>query len=326
MQSSRTDLAINLGDGCVLEISEFRGAQPGPVVALIAGVHGDEDEGVLTLQRVIAYLQDHPVNGVVKVLPISNPPAFRAATRENPVDGLNLARVFPGRPDGALTERIAHAITTRLIQGSDLLVDLHSAGRAMALPFWCGYIEEDTASARSAARYARAFGAPLIWAHLDRTEGRSLSAAIDLAIPALYAEAGGGGEIRGEDADLYFDGILNVLAAAGVLPPRPAPSIAPRMIRDRNGNTDEALAAPCDGMLVTRAQLGGQVAKGQVLSEIFGEDGRLKAAITAKADGILVVARRLARVKAGDPVAIVADSPMQLEPYRGDLRPEQTDR
>ena len=321
MASSRTNVSIRLGEECVLEIAEFRGAQPGPVVALIGGVHGDEDEGIMTLQRVIAYLEDHPVHGTVKILPISNPPAFDAITRESPVDGLNLARVFPGSVDGALTERIAHAITTQLIQGADLLVDLHSAGRAMGLPFWCGYMEENTASAKAAARYARAFGAPLIWAHLARTEGRSLSAAIELGVPALYAEAAGGGEVRGEDADIYFEGILNVLAAAGALPPRPAPAIAPRMIRDRNGDTDEALVAPCDGMLVSRAPLGGQVTKGQLLSEIYGADGRLKAAISANSDGILIVARRLARVKAGDPVALVADTPFQLEPYGEMLRP-----
>jgi predicted deacylase len=321
MRSSRTDTEVRLDEGCVLEIAEFRGPEPGPTAALIAGVHGDEDEGVVTLQRVAAYLEEHAIKGVVKVLPISNPPAFNAITRESPVDGLNLARVFPGRPDGALTERIAHAITTRLIHGSDLLIDLHSAGRALAVPFWCGYHEEDgSVAAETAARYARAFGAPLIWAHLIKTHGRSLSAAIDLGIPALYAEAGGGGEVRGEDADMYFNGILNVLAASGILPPRPAPGIAPRMIRDRSGDTDEALAAPCNGMLVTRANAGAQVTKGQVLAEIFSADGRVKATIAANADGILVITRRYARVKAGDPVAMIADTPRQLEPYRDELR------
>ena len=43
----------------------------------------------------------------------------------NPVDGKNLNRVWPGEPDGSLTERIANAITTNCVEGSDAVIDVH---------------------------------------------------------------------------------------------------------------------------------------------------------------------------------------------------------
>ena len=37
-------------------------------------------------------------------LPVANVPAYHAVTREG-IDGLNMARVFPGNPAGSDTER-----------------------------------------------------------------------------------------------------------------------------------------------------------------------------------------------------------------------------
>jgi hypothetical protein len=56
-------------------------------------------------------------------------------------------------------------------------------------------------SGTGAAALERVFGAPLTWAHLSLSPGRSLSAAHSLSIPAIYAEASGGGEVRGTETD-----------------------------------------------------------------------------------------------------------------------------
>ena len=51
--------------------------------------------------------------------------------------------MFPGAPDGSPTEQIAHLLTQRLIDGVDLLIDLHSAGANFDMPLLCGYNEGD---------------------------------------------------------------------------------------------------------------------------------------------------------------------------------------
>ncbi len=86
----------------------MRGSSDGPVLALIAGT--------------------------LLLVHIANPPSFYGRTiYTSPADGKNLNRVFPGRPDGTLSERIAHAITSEVIAKANFLVDLHAGDGNEAL-------------------------------------------------------------------------------------------------------------------------------------------------------------------------------------------------
>jgi len=69
--------------------------------------------------------------------PLINLPAFWARTPfVVPLDGKNLNRSFPGDADGTAAERIAAAVTDRLIKGSDYVIDLHAGDLPEALePF-----------------------------------------------------------------------------------------------------------------------------------------------------------------------------------------------
>jgi Succinylglutamate desuccinylase / Aspartoacylase family len=68
---------------------EIVGPHPGPCVALLGGIHGDEDEGVLSVRRVIAMLRDRPIAGTVRAVAASNPVACEAYTRCTPGDAFN---------------------------------------------------------------------------------------------------------------------------------------------------------------------------------------------------------------------------------------------
>src|SRR6202042_2725159 len=69
--------------------------------------------------------------GRVIVVPAMNYPAFQAGTRTSPIDKGNLNRSFPGRSDGAVTEKIADYFTTRLLPLADIVLDFHSGGRTL---------------------------------------------------------------------------------------------------------------------------------------------------------------------------------------------------
>jgi len=74
-----------------------QGAEEGPSALVQAGIHGDEIGGVHALQEM---LEDGlaPLAGRLLVVPVMNPPAYRAQTRAAP-GGLDLNRCFPGDPD-----------------------------------------------------------------------------------------------------------------------------------------------------------------------------------------------------------------------------------
>src|SRR5687767_14422115 len=118
--------ALNDG-GARIPVSLIRGSDDGPVLALIAGTHGYEYPGITALQRLRQSIDPSALRGSLILVHIANPPSFYGRTiYVSPADGKNLNRVFPGRPDGTLSERIAHTITTEVIAKADFLVDLHA--------------------------------------------------------------------------------------------------------------------------------------------------------------------------------------------------------
>ena len=106
---------------------------------VLACVHGDEFEGVAAIHELFRRLEPERLRGTLLAVPMLNLPAAVAVHRFSPVDHLNLARTFPGRPDGTITERIAYHTDRHLIARADLLVDLHSAGSRYSMPTLCGY-------------------------------------------------------------------------------------------------------------------------------------------------------------------------------------------
>ncbi len=129
-------LAVPAGvdSGTVIPLTIVRGAQPGPTLALIAGTHGSEVAPILALQRVRAMLEPAQLAGTVILVHVANVPSFLKRTiYYSPIDGKNLNRVYPGKPAGTVSERIAYAITTEVIDRSDYLVDLHAGDGNEAL-------------------------------------------------------------------------------------------------------------------------------------------------------------------------------------------------
>ncbi|MER8996015.1 succinylglutamate desuccinylase/aspartoacylase family protein [Mesorhizobium sp. M0678] len=90
----------------------------GPRLLITAGCHGNELEGPIVARRLLDWLPRAQECGRVIIVPVLNPPALKAWSRNSPVDGLNLNRVFPGRADGSISERIADAVSRVLCQGS----------------------------------------------------------------------------------------------------------------------------------------------------------------------------------------------------------------
>jgi len=121
------DIPAGVDSATRIPISVIHGRRPGPVLALVAGTHGSEVAPILALQRVRADVDPAILRGTLILVHIANLPSFTKRTiYYNPWDGKNLNRVYPGRPDGTVTERIAHAITTAVIERADYLVDMHS--------------------------------------------------------------------------------------------------------------------------------------------------------------------------------------------------------
>lgn len=294
-----------------LEIHQI-GSGDGPTLAVLGGVHGDELEGVVAARMLIAHATALPpgaLTGRVKVVPVSNPVAFAARSRTSPADGANLARVFPGRPDGPVTERIADLLSTRVIAGADLLVDLHSAGARYRMPVFSGFVTDVPMAERSAAA-TYAFGAPIVWEHEGTSPGRSLSAAQDLGVASLYVEGSGGGGLVGGDLDIYVNGLLRLLTWLGMTDTVYPPRVEPLILRGDDGDVDASLTCSVGGYCVTRVGTGQTVGRDHVLAEILDEAGSTVEQIRSPRAGSIMMLRRQAEIEPGDGVVMLGPVPV----------------
>lgn len=284
-------------------LTTVRGESTGPTLALLGGVHGDEDEGVLAVWRVLQELDCTALRGTVRAVAPANPAAWAARTRTTPYDDGDLARSFPGDSDGRPTETLADGITDQVIQGADLLIDLHSAGLRYRMPLFCGVSREQAAGLRAAA----AFGAPMIWLHESWPPGRSLTAAMEYGVPAIYAECGGGGGIRRTDLETYVTGVQSVMAELGMLPaapstgPRPSPSWV-----SGSGDLDAGARSAYAGLFVVTAAAGETVATGGEVGRLYGYQGEVLEVVCAARSGVLMFVRRQAQVRPGDVLFVLA--------------------
>jgi uncharacterized protein len=134
-----TEIRRQVADFAGLEVPviEVTGTGPGQRLSVIAGVHGCEYAPMAAARRWVNSLHGRALRGTVTVVPVVNVPAFRARSPFIvPEDGKNLNRCFPGSPGGTLAERLAFAVFSQVIAGSDALVDMHAGDLVEALePF-----------------------------------------------------------------------------------------------------------------------------------------------------------------------------------------------
>lgn len=282
---------------------QLAGRTPGPTIALLGGVHGDECEGVLAVRRVLAELSSAvEVRGVLRVVAPAHPAAWAADTRVSPIDGLNLARCFPGDRSGRPTEVLAWGLATQVIEGADLLIDLHSASEHNSAQLFCGYCEVGTCAEMSACA-ARAFGAPMTWSHPSLPPGRTISAAVDRGIPAIYAEATGRGGATKPDLDAYRRGVLQVLSAWGMVHIPASPRVAAS--RDVFGD-GEGAEAPADGFFVPSVEAGDLVSSDDLIGTFYEETRLAPHEIRAPRTGAVMFLRHNAKTRKGESLFVLA--------------------
>ena len=191
-------IAPAAGDtGTRVPFSIVHGNKPGPVLALVAGVHGQEYTPVLALQRLRTAIDPASLSGTVIMVHVANMPSYLGRTiYYSPVDRKNLNRVFPGRADGTISERIAERITREVIDRATHVVDLHAGdGNESLRP----YVYWITTGAREVAEMGRKMALASGFDHIVIDRERPTEAAKSVYLsntailrgkPALTVESG----------------------------------------------------------------------------------------------------------------------------------------
>jgi N2-acetyl-L-2,4-diaminobutanoate deacetylase len=278
----------------------------GPTVLLSGGNHGDEYEGPVALFDLARTLAADAVSGRVIILPAMNYPAFRAGTRTSPIDKGNLNRLFPGRADGSITQKIADYVQRHLLPLADLVADIHSGGKTLEfLPFAAAHRLPDAAQEARCVEAVMAFNAPysMMLRELDAV-GMVDTAAEEMGKVFLSTELGGGGTARAETIGIAKRGVRNLLIHAGVL--KGEIERAPTTFLDMPDG-DCYVASLSGGLVEFVLDLGAQVRRGDLVARVHDVErtGGGVAEYRAACDGILAGRHFPGLVQVGDTLAVI---------------------
>lgn len=246
-----------------LEFFTFGAPDARPHVLITAGIHGGEATGIYAAKKLIAALEGQELTGRVTVLPVANPGAFRRGTRTNPYDEIDLNRIFPGRPGGEPTQRVADAIW-QVAKTADYIVDLHCCGL-----FGSNY----TLALWNEFPFAKELAAKLdipVVIQSGGTRNQLFVEASHASIPAVIIELAGGqmgtdgGIINTEAGQDAFAAVLGLLQRLGVAPGE-AEDCSPTFF----GKLQE-VSCDRDGLWLPAVPPGSRVEAGQVLGTLEG--------------------------------------------------------
>jgi len=109
-----------------IAVAVVHGAKPGPVLAIVSGLHGTEYSSILAVERLIQLLDPAQLSGSVILVPLVNVASFeQKIAHVNPIDGKSMNRFYPGKADGTQTERASFLMTKEVVDQCDHLIDLH---------------------------------------------------------------------------------------------------------------------------------------------------------------------------------------------------------
>jgi predicted deacylase len=211
-----------------IPVTVVNGKAEGPVIALIAGVHGYEYPPVLAMTRLAKELDPAHLSGKVIIVHVANIPSFLKRTvYYNPYDWKNFNRVFPGKEKGTSSERIAYQITREVIDQCDYLIDNHCGDGNEDLMQYLYYTETGNPAVDSVSRQlAVNFNLKVIVHETDRTKDVVNSmyvsnTALLRGKPAISIEAGKLGMTDEEDIIAIIRGSYNVLKYLKMVPGNP---------------------------------------------------------------------------------------------------------
>lgn len=271
----------------------IEGTQDGPCLLVTAGVHGSEFCSIEAALRLLK-LSPKEIRGTLLVLPILNVQGFRKRSiYVVPEDDKNLNRVFPGRADGTVSERLAAWLVGSVFPLADAYLDLHGGDlNEELMPFSIFSRGDERAEAM-----ARAFGLPIVVSSLGK--GRTISAAAELGVPAIIAEVSGNGLRNDESVAMLTAGVHRVMHLLGMRGPVPVPAAASLVTMTVPSSPVQGLWYPCH-------RLGDQVATGQSIGEVRDVFGNVLSTITSPENGFVLYQMTSLSVNEGEALIGIA--------------------
>jgi len=278
------------GTRIYLNLHCYRSENPGPVVLIMGGVHGDEINGIEVVRKSLELgTFDHLQKGSVIAIPILNVYGFINFSREVP-DGKDVNRSFPGNMRGSLASRVARTVTRLILPYIDFGIDFHTGGNSRY-----NYPQVRYSATQAKAKHlAKSFCAP--YTIRKANVSRSLrKVAKDMGIPIIVYEGGESIRLDGFAIESGIAGMKRVLFAEEMLAASSAESKNTVHFRKTSW-----IRAPYAGIFIWSVCSGNYVRKGDPLGTIKDPLGTKSIMVLSSRDGHIIGHNNTSVVNQGD--------------------------
>ncbi len=281
-----------------IPLTIINGAREGKKAVLLSGIHGGEYVGVQTAIDMAGSISPAEVKGqIIIVHPVNIPAFYQRCAFVNPLDQKNMNRVFPGKPDGTISERIAFWITNTLFSQANLYLDLHGGDLFESLlPFAVVAANSTKSTLGQSLEAARLMDFPYVM-KLDYS-GTTFGTAGAMDIPGLLAEFGGQGVWTQAEVEKYTEGVKRVLGHFGLF----QNEFIPNLQEGQMLQSFQSISAEQAGCWYPDIGLGDFVREGEKVGEIRDVFSHILQEYYAVRDGTVIVLTNSLAVNINDPL------------------------
>ncbi|TDI78153.1 MAG: succinylglutamate desuccinylase/aspartoacylase family protein [Bacteroidetes bacterium] len=272
----------------IIERSQF----DGPTVLFVAGIHGDEVNGIEVVRQLVSKGINKPKIGTTICIPIINIFGFLQKVREFP-DGRDLNRAFPGSKSGSLAARVAYQLMNDIVPNVDYCLDFHTGGSSR---FNAPHVRVEKGN-NTLTKLAETFNAPFIL-HSKNLKKSFRNACRKKGIPLLLFEGGKSNSIDTVVSNTGVNGSKRVLHHLGMLKTKfkvSSPKKSSVTI-----SRSKWIRANASGMFKSTIAVGNFVNQGDVIGQITDPYGKIFKHVKASNDGYVVNVNEAPLVYQGD--------------------------
>ena len=279
-----------------------RAEENGPVLLLLAGLHGDEINGIEIIRRILRKGFNKPLKGTVICVPVMNIYGFLNFSRDLP-DGKDVNRSFPGSKSGSLASRVAHRLMNEIIPKIDYGIDFHTGGASRANFPQIRCLVNDELN----KKLALAFSPPFILNSVYRPNSLRKESA-NLGKRIIVYEAGESMRFDRDAIILGINGVRRVMKYLGMTNHVHPPEADPKIIMKATW-----VRARYSGLFHYFVQNGKYVEKNQLIGAITDPFGDFYSQIKSPVSGHIVGVNNNPVVNQGDALIHIGLEEMEKE-------------
>lgn len=279
-----------------------RAKEDGPTLLVMAGLHGDELNGIEIVRRFLRKKLNKPAKGTIICLPIFNIFGFLNLKRELP-DGRDLNRSFPGSNNGSLAAQFAFHFMKEIAPYCDYIIDFHTgaAQRNNFPQIRCVFSDHES------VELAKIFNPPFILnsSLIPKTLRESM---VKRNKMLLLFEGGKSNNIEENVVEEGLNGLKRVITHLGMR------NYKFDISKDREPifiGENKWMRAPSSGMFQCFVVNGTAVQKGAILALVTDPYGKYEKKIKASQSGYVICINEASVVYKGDAIIHIAKEKSQ---------------